>query len=76
MDSLISAYRITSEIAGKLKSLFGFVAENVIQKATHVLSIFSKEEFVSFQEINQLNMKKIQSNNTGMYVPRILQHSL
>merc|ERR1712001_212677 len=39
VDSLITAYRITSEIAGKLKSLFGFVAENVVQKATQVLNI-------------------------------------
>ena len=66
MDSLISSYRITSEIAGKLKSLFGFVAENVIQKATHVLSIFSKDEFASILGINQLNTKKLQANNTGI----------
>jgi hypothetical protein len=66
VDSLITTYRITSEIAGKLKSLFGFVAENVIQKATHVLNIFSKEDFFSFQEINQLNIKKNQINSTGM----------
>ena len=54
VDDLTSTYRITSEIAGRLKSLFGFLAENVIQKVTRILNDFSKDEFSCFAQSSEL----------------------
>ena len=54
VDDLTSTYRITCEIAGRLKSLFGFLAENVIQKVTRILNDFSKDEFSCFTQSSEL----------------------
>ena len=55
MDRLTTTYRITSAIVSKLKSLFGFLAQNVIQKATQTLELFSKDDFSCFAISNKSN---------------------
>ena len=55
MDSLTTTYRITSAIVSKLKSLFGFLAQNIIQKATQTLDLFSKDDFSCFAISNKSN---------------------
>ena len=58
VDSLTTTYRITSAIVNKLKSLFGFLAENVIQKATQTLNLFSKGEFACLTILNEEDSDK------------------
>ena len=75
VDGLISSYRITSEIAGRLKSLFGFVAENIIQKATQVLNTFSKEDFFQIRQIKISKNETAQINEIGnnCYISHIIR---
>ena len=55
VDGLTTTYRITSAIVSKLKSLFGFLAQNVIQKATQTLELFSKDDFSCLAISNKSN---------------------
>ena len=69
VDDLTSTYRITSEIAGRLKSLFGFLAENVIQKVTRILNDFSKDEFSCFTQLKELTTGS--SKGMNMYQMKV-----
>ena len=51
VDGLTSVFRITGAIARRLKSLFGFVAENVVQQATKILNTFSKDTFALCEQM-------------------------
>ena len=69
VDDLTSTYRITCEIAGRLKSLFGFLAENVIQKVTRILNDFSKDEFSCFTQLSELTTGS--SKGMNMYQMKV-----
>ena len=43
LDGITTLFHITEQIANKLKSLFSFVCEMLIQKATSVLQDLSKK---------------------------------
>ena len=47
LDGITTLFHITEQIANKLKSLFSFVCEMLIQKATSVLQDLSKKAEVS-----------------------------
>ena len=65
VDGLTSVFRITGAIARRLKSLFGFVAENVVQQATKILNTFSKDTFAICEQIMKAEGENFARNDSA-----------
>ena len=50
VEATTTVFRVTSELAKKLKSLFGFISESLIHKANGFLNRFAANEFQALQK--------------------------
>jgi hypothetical protein len=52
LDSLTTMFNITKSVAQKLKALFGFICETLVQKSTSILNVYSKDEFARMKDLS------------------------
>ena len=52
-------FHITKSVAQKLKTLFAFICETLVQKTTSILNSYSKEEFKIMANIDKTSETKI-----------------
>eukprot|EP00095_Tigriopus_kingsejongensis_P008024 maker-scaffold1494_size38455-snap-gene-0.15 protein:Tk08024 transcript:maker-scaffold1494_size38455-snap-gene-0.15-mRNA-1 annotation:"hypothetical protein DAPPUDRAFT_192569" len=53
INGTITVFHITLEVAKRLKSLFEFICETLIQKASHVLNHYSGNNFAAMKKVGQ-----------------------
>ena len=45
IDGMKTMFHLTEIVAQKLKTLFGFISETLVQKTTNILNAYSKDDF-------------------------------
>ena len=45
IDGMTTMFHLTEIVAQKLKTLFGFISETLVQKTTNILNAYSKDDF-------------------------------
>jgi len=50
LEATTTVFRVTAELARRLKSLFGFISESLIHKSNAFLNKFSRDEFKALKE--------------------------
>ncbi len=52
IDGMTTMFHITKSVAQKLKTLFAFICETLVQKTTTILNVYSKDDFAKMSNIS------------------------
>ena len=52
IDGIITGFHVTLCVARRLKGLFEFACETVVQRSTNILNAFAKDDFAPLEELN------------------------
>ena len=59
IDGMTTMFHITKSVAQKLKTLFAFICETLVQKTTSILNNYSKDEFAKVKDLDANSETKV-----------------